>query len=435
MSAPETHAERTPHDLSHLVFSSGEIGRLQTLSTIPVIAGDSFEQNLVGAMKLSPLRRGLAVDSVMDVFTFYVPHRHIYGKDWMDLIRLGRDSAPIDQRDLWTAGHSEKMAHLGVNMPKNYSTTVSTPKWLKQGYLNIYNNYFKMPYNPDVDYGTDHTLAKNPGLYGLVCMNLKSIWTTPLPPRRNGSIMTLPAGDTSATLNLTSLTSNFALLHTQQERELFMQRYRDVIKKQGGSTHEDSDNRPRLLMRTTQWASGYDVDGTTETTLGQHTGRVSQSFNHKVPRAFIPEHGVIWTVALNRFPPVHTAEQHYLIRQSSVRWQDYAGDPAVIGNSDRQTIGFNAFFPQNAGGPQFDIPMGQWLRYHPNTVHSNYANLQGYPFLTVSPTTIAQAEQVNPASYDSCFQTTQLGHWNMQAKNNVSILRTMPNARDSIMTS
>src|SRR5699024_12680114 len=32
------------------------------ISTTPVIAGDSFEMDAVGALRLSPLRRGLAID-------------------------------------------------------------------------------------------------------------------------------------------------------------------------------------------------------------------------------------------------------------------------------------------------------------------------------------------------------------------------------------
>src|SRR5439155_8746923 len=60
MSNIQTGAERMPHDLSHLGFLAGQIGRLITNSTTPVIAGDSFEMDAVGALRLSPLRRGLA---------------------------------------------------------------------------------------------------------------------------------------------------------------------------------------------------------------------------------------------------------------------------------------------------------------------------------------------------------------------------------------
>src|SRR5438445_496677 len=78
MSNIQTGAERMPHDLSHLGFLAGQIGRLITISTTPVIAGDSFEMDAVGALRLSPSRRGLAIDSTVDIFTFYVPHRHVY---------------------------------------------------------------------------------------------------------------------------------------------------------------------------------------------------------------------------------------------------------------------------------------------------------------------------------------------------------------------
>src|SRR5947208_7951000 len=87
MSNIQTGAERMPHDLSHLGFLAGQIGRLITISTTPVIAGDSFEMVAVGALRLSPLRRGLAIDSTVDIFTFYVPHRHVYGEQWIKLDR------------------------------------------------------------------------------------------------------------------------------------------------------------------------------------------------------------------------------------------------------------------------------------------------------------------------------------------------------------
>src|SRR5207253_2226593 len=65
------------------------IYRLITISTTPVIAGDSFEMDAVGALRLSPLRRGLAIDSTVDIFTFYVPHRHVYGEQWIKFMKDG----------------------------------------------------------------------------------------------------------------------------------------------------------------------------------------------------------------------------------------------------------------------------------------------------------------------------------------------------------
>src|SRR5260370_4153 len=95
MSNIQTGAERMPHDLSHLGFLAGQIGRLLTISTTPVIACDSFEMDAVRALRLSPLRRGLAIDSTVDIFTFYVPHRHVYGEQWIKFMQDGVNATPL----------------------------------------------------------------------------------------------------------------------------------------------------------------------------------------------------------------------------------------------------------------------------------------------------------------------------------------------------
>src|SRR5690625_5370851 len=95
MSYILTGGERIPPDLSHLCFLAGPIGCLIPISTPPVIAGDSFEMDAVGAPRLSPLRRGLAIESTVDIFTFYVPHRHVYGEQWIKFMKDGVNVTPL----------------------------------------------------------------------------------------------------------------------------------------------------------------------------------------------------------------------------------------------------------------------------------------------------------------------------------------------------
>src|SRR5690625_3776688 len=111
MSNIQTGAERMPHDLSHLGFLAGQTGRLITISTTPVIAGDSFEMDAVGALRLSPLRRGLAIDSTVDIFTFYGPHRHVYGEQWIKFMKDGVNGAPLPPGN--TTGYIDHAAVLG----------------------------------------------------------------------------------------------------------------------------------------------------------------------------------------------------------------------------------------------------------------------------------------------------------------------------------
>src|SRR5256885_1418240 len=115
MSNVQTGAERRPNDLSRRGFLAGKNGRLITISTTPVIAGDSFEMDAVGALRLSPLRRGLAIDSTVDIFTFYVPHRHVYGEQWIKFMKACVNPTPIPT--VTTTASIDHAAFLGTITP------------------------------------------------------------------------------------------------------------------------------------------------------------------------------------------------------------------------------------------------------------------------------------------------------------------------------
>src|SRR5437773_10967971 len=101
-----------PHDLSHLGFLASQIGRLITISTTPVIAGDSLEMDADGALRLSPLRRGLPIDSTVDIFTFYIPRRRVVGEQCMKFMKDGVSATP--RPTVNTTGYIDHASFLGT---------------------------------------------------------------------------------------------------------------------------------------------------------------------------------------------------------------------------------------------------------------------------------------------------------------------------------
>src|SRR4051794_25300640 len=97
-------------------------------------------------------------------------------------------------------------------------------------------------------------------------------------------------------------------------------------------------------MRSSLWASGYDVDGTDQTSLGQFSGRVQQTYKHSVPRFFVPEHGTMFTLALVRFPPTATKEIQYLNAKGALTYTDIAGGPVLYGNLPPREISMKDVF-------------------------------------------------------------------------------------------
>src|SRR5690606_11560095 len=137
----------------------------------PVIAGDSFEMDAVGALRLSPLRRGLAIDCTVDIFTFYVPHRHVYGEQWIKFMKDAVNATPLPTVN--TTRYIDHAAFLGTINPH----TNQIPKHLLHGYMNIHNTYSKAPRIPDRTEANPHELNQDVAPYGFRCFLLSSIWT------------------------------------------------------------------------------------------------------------------------------------------------------------------------------------------------------------------------------------------------------------------
>src|SRR5437667_454736 len=105
-----------------------------------------------------------------------VPHRHVYGEQWIKFMKDGVNATPLPTVN--TTGYIDHAAFLGTINPD----TNKIPKHLFQGYLNIYNNYFKAPWMPDRTEANPNELNQDDARYGFRCCHLKNIWTAPLPP-------------------------------------------------------------------------------------------------------------------------------------------------------------------------------------------------------------------------------------------------------------
>ena len=229
------NTERSLHDLSHLSLVDGQIGRLQTVSVIPVLPGDGAELDIAGAIRLSPLRRGLAVDSVVDILSFYVPHRHIYGDDWIDFIEQGYDETVSLGTE---TAHATAITSFLAQSRIPGSTVL--PLYLPEGYRQIWNRYFRPPTTVSEETRLVSTWSVDELKYGLKCANLKHIWTALLANTVAAADYEVSSG---SVVSLLDLEQQKGYLRTEQEREFFNVRYADIVKSMGGHTNISTDDR------------------------------------------------------------------------------------------------------------------------------------------------------------------------------------------------
>src|SRR5262249_60522101 len=123
-----------------------------------------------------PSRRHHATGATVDAAADYVPLRHVYGEQ-----RIKCTNDCVNATPLPTVNFSGYIDHAASPPPINPDTN-KIPKNLFQGYLNIYNNYFKAPWMPDRTEANPNELNQDDARYGFRCSHLKNIWTAPLPP-------------------------------------------------------------------------------------------------------------------------------------------------------------------------------------------------------------------------------------------------------------
>ncbi len=426
---------RNKFDLSHFVFTAGKIGRLQTLSVIPTLPGDSISININANTRLAGLRRSLITDAAMDIFAFYIPHRHIYpgrGEDnlWLKMIREGVTTTvtlpSISLLDDW--------ACLGQ---RTISGTL--PLWRVAGYDRIYNRYFKHPTDADRAL-IAAMIPADQRRFGLNCCHDKLVWTTGLDPARSKSkghqIYDAPAHTGGgSTIDLFDIKEQATIFNNLTQRDFYSTRYRDIIQSVYGSDiNHDVEEIPVLLGRNRSWLMGFDIDGTADGNFGQTASKAFGNTGINIRRWFSPEHGAIWLMALTRFPTIHTSEQHFLNSQPQPDYLTATADARIASTQPPREMHVKEIFCATDSNVNLGIqPYGQWWRMHPNNVHELYDDLNGFPILERLPQNVTESHYINPDDYDLVFQSpNMMGHWTSNMHVNCSVLRQFPDAQTNL---
>src|SRR5256885_1161901 len=86
---------------------------------------------------------------------------------------------------------------------------------------------------PDLTEANPNELNQDDARYGFCCCHLKNIWTAPLPPETEFSRQMTTS---TTSIDIMCLHTVYAKLHTDQERDYYMQRYHVGISSFGGKT-------------------------------------------------------------------------------------------------------------------------------------------------------------------------------------------------------
>lgn len=428
--------KRTVYDKSHFSFRVGDIGRLRCLSIIPVVAGESVELDLQGVFRLSPLRRNLTVDCMVDFFAFYRPYRHTYGDLWLDFIRQGVDESVTFPT--YTLGSP---ASAWRCFPQEFPNGRVVPRWLPADLWSIWNRYFRPPADAIDD--EDMTTAilntfydKITALLGpLVCWP-KAPWNTDVPQPGADDRRVALASNQLDILDLSRVKKRYK---TELDRQYFGERYNDLLDRVWDvSVNIDADQRPELLARQTSWLSGYDTDGTAADNLGEYAGKSAAVLNFGFPRKHFAEHGSVWVLCVYRWPLLIYDMINPILQRAQPSYKWLAGDPDLMMGEPPESLDMADWSTRGAGiaDPVGAVPYGMHHRYIPSVMEDDFRDLSGFPFLEETAAFAGGAGPLIPQQavdrWSTMFRSTSQRHWQCQARLNVRTYSPVPGVLESI---
>jgi hypothetical protein len=409
------------------------MGRIQTLTRFEVLAGGSYSVDLGLTLSLSPLRRWLVVDPQVDILGFYVPHRHVYGDDWMTYIKSG-----IDEAATFT-GYTLTVPSPIFGLPPTFTGDV--PKWTVEPINMIWNRYFRVP-SDDANVLDHHDLHQsdfNALNYGLLAARLKTPLTTMTYRAPDAADRLVPLSDATGKalgetgagsmqyIDLTNLSRIQARYGSEQGRDWFAQRYNDVLSMEwGGRASPDADERPTLLGRLSTNLGGSNLGGNDDASLGTFQGRTAGQLSFRIPSFYAPEHGSMWILMLLRYPDFWELEKTRFDDLVDPSYLEFAGEGRLVAAEPPRKVTQADYF---VGGSETHVlgyePYGQWYRYQRPRIHPLYLDRRGFPIHAGLPNQ-DQIHYCQDQEHEDQFQSVQFGHWQAYGKAVVRARTTVP---------
>ena len=380
----------------------------------------------------------------IDINAFYVPHRHIYGQDFVNFLMQGVDETV-------TFGGSGTLNAQAVPIWLKHDNSTSVPKFLSAGYNRIWNRYYRDPRDdlqlPDswtpahaanTGRPTNWTSMDNNAVdarnYGYYAGRLEA-FSSDLNAYENlqTADYQIDQSAADAVLDLVQFDQLQRRFETEIDREWFIERYHDLMNKVWGTgVNIDADERPEMLYSHTAYASGMDVDGTDDAGLGRIIGKAGARLSFSMPRRYFNEHGCVWLLAVVRMPALFQWEQSWFLQYDNYSYKQFAGDAQIMGAERPVELEDGHIFADGGSNDLGKMAYGDWYRRHTNFVHPRYSEVQGFGIISNSPNNKYRASYERSEEWDNMFQSTPLEHWNMVARIGVGKLTQVPGGLSSV---
>jgi len=290
--------KRHMYKLTHQNIVPGRIGQIIPVLRQEVCPGDSFQGRIGILCRFKGFAAPVLTPTYLDFYMFYVPNRLAWS-GWEDFI-TGQDIAAgqDSSEDSVTGTFAMPQAvHSDAFLSNN--TAQATNSLYARGYNLIYNNYFKD--EDDADIAITNVNYQNAYHLRNQYNELRddtSTFDTYAP------VTTDPDGLTGDFVGAQDVRDAMRRQRFAERREMFGNRYFDLLRSYGVRTNYNMLERPESLGKSRHVVSFTDIPATADTdggsTVGDLAGHGIVGLHHRMSRKTFSEHGYLHGVIVVR---------------------------------------------------------------------------------------------------------------------------------------
>jgi hypothetical protein len=377
-----------------LTLKTGIIGRVNCLRQQVLMPGESMDISLNGNVRLESLRERDVMRVNAHLGIFMQPLRWCMS-NFPTYLKEGPDTAETIPTD----STEESWAKYGIGSWRA-TPSASYGTHFKNSYLNVVNNWYKWPEDPDV---------VNPGDDGARAVPLSKDWTRcrySATPDDTGDYQIDVSGSNMDVRDLAEVQAKF---RGAMKRDIFSYgRYMELVNEMyGADASREVDQVPMMLDQVDVGVDPRELPATDGPSLGTWQSLYDFGVNHQVKNVVAPEHMILTYILTVRFAAI-TETAHPLANVSRLDWHEFVGDPEYLDSAAPVEVQRRDIFQNNSSTSLGYLPAGwQWRTGH-DVIGKRVDERNSFPYMQI-PTTKEEAKDATRIK--NAFTSVGLGHY------------------------
>lgn len=419
--------KRRLFNLSHSVTTYGKIGQIIPVELVEVIPGDTFQGRSGMLVRFQGTKKPVLTNFRAEMFRFYVPFRLIWD-GFESFITKRTGSVPMYTVEKSTADFSKGQVSdevveqmlMGI---MNTGQTVSQLPFL--AFKAIYDEFFRDEDASEFDLG-DWCTSQAP----LVQAGHRHTYVTNIrAAQAQGDYPEISAPVSSGTAKFTveKVRDAMRLMRLQERREMFGDRYFDVLRSYGVRANFELLEKPEVLGRSGHLVSFTDVVATGQSTsvsLGEIAGHAIAGWHHNNRRKAFREHGLIMSLLVIRPRAV------FGMYGAPIRWKEDYSDFWAPEFDVQTPRGFSGYLRPGSSPigyfPQYEEyrGMSDILNLGPSSTYRSYFANSGSAD-SGTPETLDSLREAKSSDFDDLFLSSSDPHCFVQAHHRLRAYRLL----------